>query len=80
METTFDLFGNTLSTPVATPVKAGEKPHFGSTTSLHLLGRPLPGLAAEMKCKSVTDIRLAAAREKQAALSRASSSEVLNQL
>lgn len=81
METTFDVGGNTVSTPVATPaVATGAGRRFGSTTDLHLIGRPLPGMASDMRWKSVTDIRHAAAKEQESAMSRATSSEVLSRL
>lgn len=60
METTFDIAGNMISTPLKTAellsssFSANHRP--GSNRSLHLFGIPLPGLAAHMRCKSVTDI------------------------
>lgn len=76
METTFDVSGYTVSTPV-TPVGSGR---FGSVSSLNMFGRPLPGLASEMRVKSMSDIHQQVLKEKNEAMNLAASTEMLNKL
>uniref|UniRef100_A0A1I7W4Y3 Afadin n=1 Tax=Loa loa TaxID=7209 RepID=A0A1I7W4Y3_LOALO len=60
METTFDVAGNMISTPIATT--PGVQSSFwvnhrpGSNKTLHLLGIPLPGLAAHMRLTSSSTV------------------------
>ncbi|VBB27427.1 unnamed protein product [Acanthocheilonema viteae] len=62
METTFDIAGNMISIPIKSAGLLSSSfsinHHPSSNKSLHLLGIPLPGLAAHMRCKSTTDIPL----------------------
>ncbi|VDO34495.1 unnamed protein product [Brugia timori] len=83
METTFDVDGNMISTPIETSGILSSSfcvnHHSGSNRSLHLFGIPLPGLATHIRCKSNTDIPLCIAANANKKSGRISS-DLLNQL
>uniref|UniRef100_A0A1I8EBF5 PDZ domain-containing protein n=2 Tax=Wuchereria bancrofti TaxID=6293 RepID=A0A1I8EBF5_WUCBA len=88
METTFDVDGNMITTAIETarmlPSSFLVNHRSDSNRSLHLLGIPLPGLAAHIRCKSNTDIPLHIAananKKNEVAMSGTISSDLLNQL
>uniref|UniRef100_A0A5S6PRM5 BMA-AFD-1, isoform a; BMA-AFD-1, isoform b n=1 Tax=Brugia malayi TaxID=6279 RepID=A0A5S6PRM5_BRUMA len=83
METTFDVDGSMISTPIETSGILSSSfcvnHHSGSNRSLHLFGIPLPGLATHIRCKSNTDIPLFIAANANKKSGRISS-DLLNQL
>lgn len=88
METTFDIAGNMISTPIKNTKLLSSSfsvnHHPGSNRSLHLLGIPLPGLAAHMRCKSTNDIPLdiaaTANKTNELTVSQTISSDLFNQM
>ncbi|CAG9535273.1 unnamed protein product [Cercopithifilaria johnstoni] len=87
METTFDIAGNMISTPIKNVELLSSfliNHHPDSNRNLHL-GIPLPGLAAHMRYKSTTDIPLdiataTANKTNEVVISRTMSSDLFNQM
>uniref|UniRef100_A0A0R3RXL4 Uncharacterized protein n=1 Tax=Elaeophora elaphi TaxID=1147741 RepID=A0A0R3RXL4_9BILA len=88
METTFDIAGNMISTPIKSMgvlLSSFTHRHPGSNRSLRMFGIPLPGLAAHMRSKSTTDIPLDIAattvnKKDEPAVSRVISPDLLNRM